>query len=129
MDHEKQLLTASEWSVMECLWESAPCSAMQLVAFMKSTIGWAKSTTLTTLSRMQAKGLVLCRTQGKAKQYLPNVAREDAAQSETRSFLGRVYSGSVGMMMQAMVDSNELTEREIDELYAILKQAGGKTHG
>lgn len=43
--------------------------------------------------------------------------------SETRSFLDRVYRGSVGLMVSAMAEDNALTREEIDQLYAILKQA------
>ena len=43
--------------------------------------------------------------------------------AETRSFLDRVYRGSVGMMMSAMAQRQELSGDEIAELRAILDQA------
>lgn len=42
---------------------------------------------------------------------------------ETRSFLDRVYRGSVGLMLSAMTDGQTLSRAEIDELYDILKKA------
>ena len=53
--------------------------------------------------------------------------REDAAAAETESFLSRVYGGSLGLMMSAMVEGRALTQEDIDELTAILEQAGGNT--
>jgi BlaI family penicillinase repressor len=35
----------------------------------------------------------------------------------------RVFHGSVGMMMSSLVEQQELTKDEIDQLYAILKKA------
>ena len=62
---------------------------------------------------------------GRAKLYYPALDRRDAARAETESFLGRVYGGSVGSMMSAMVDSRQLTAEDIAELSAILEKAGG----
>lgn len=116
-------LTNSEWYVMDCLWDRAPMTVMQLVAALQDRVGWAKSTTITTLTRMEAKGLVRAETQGRGKRYYPAVERQEAARQETRSFLDRVYRGSVGLMMSAMTDGKTLSKEELDELYAILKQA------
>ena len=43
--------------------------------------------------------------------------------SETRSFLDRVYRGSVGLMMSTMARRQELTEEDLRELREILREA------
>ncbi|MCI9392174.1 MAG: BlaI/MecI/CopY family transcriptional regulator [Oscillospiraceae bacterium] len=116
-------LTGSEWSVLDCLWEKSPQTVMQLVARLGERVGWAKSTTITTLRRMEEKGLVRCEVIGKGKSYTPAVEREQAVIFETRSFLERVYRGSVGLMMSAMARRQELSPEEITELREILAQA------
>ncbi len=121
-------LTASEWSVLTCLWEDSPRTVMQLVADLGDRVGWAKSTTITTLRRMEEKELVRVEHTGKGKLYFPAVEREQAVTAETRSFLDRVYQGSVGLMMSAMAQRRELSAGEVAELRAILDQmeGGGK---
>ncbi len=116
-------LTGSEWSVLDSLWRENPQTVMQLVANLRQTVGWAKSTTITTLRRMEEKGLVHCEIAGKGKSYTPAVEQEQAEISETRSFLDRVYRGSVGLMMTAMAQRQELSREEIAELREILAQA------
>ena len=116
-------LTGSEWSVLDSLWQESPQTVMQLVANLSKTVGWAKSTTITTLRRMEEKGLVHCEIAGKGKSYTPTVEQEQAEISETRSFLDRVYRGSVGLMMSAMAQRQELSKEEIAELREILAQA------
>ena len=116
-------LTASEWSVLSHLWEEAPQTVMQLVSALADSVGWAKSTTITTLRRMEEKGLVRCEMIGKGKSYTPAVERELAVVMETRSFLDRVYQGSVGLMMSAMARRQELSREEIAQLKAILDEA------
>ena len=51
-------LTPAEWSVMECLWEAAPLTGREVTQKMQQRCGWSRSTTLTLLSRMEAKGAV-----------------------------------------------------------------------
>jgi len=116
-------LTNSEWNVLNQLWDHAPMTVMELVAALKTSVGWAKSTTITTINRMETKGLLRSEVHGRGKWYYPTVQRQEATRQETRSFLDKVYRGSVGLMMSAMTDGQTLTRDEIDELYAILRKA------
>ena len=116
-------LTNSEWYVMDCLWQRTSMTVMELVGALNQRLGWAKSTTITTLRRMEDKGLILCRTQGRTKHYSPAVSKDRAVRRETRSFLDKVYQGSVGMMVSAMAEDKALSRAEIDELYEILRRA------
>ncbi len=121
MDNVK--LTASEWNILNCLWAQSPRTVMQLVSQLEETVGWARSTTITTLHRMEAKGLVRCQRAGRGTAYVPLVEREQAALLETKSFLDRVYQGSVGMMMSAMARQEGLSLEQIAQLRAILDEA------
>ena len=120
---EQIKLTASEWNVLSCLWEESPRTVMQIVGELERTVGWHRSTTITTLHRMEDKGLIRCEQAGRGRAYTPLVDREQAAVAETRSFLDRVYQGSVGMMMSAMAQRQELSGEEIAQLRSILDQA------
>ena len=116
-------LTNSEWYVLDCLWEHSPLTVMELVERLSQKVGWAKSTTITTLRRMEEKGLVHCEVTGRTRHYRPSVERRQAVRRETRSFLDKVYQGSVGLMVSAMAQEKTLSQEEIDALYAILKEA------
>ena len=119
----EQMLTHSEWYVMDCLWQHSPSTVMELVTALHKKVGWAKSTTITTLRRMEDKGLVTVEVHGRTKYYTPALERDKAVRRETRSFLDRVYQGSVGLMVSAMAQEKTLSQEEIDALYAILKEA------
>ncbi len=116
-------LTNSEWYVLDCLWTHSPMTVMELVAALGDRLGWAKSTTITTLRRMEDKGLVRCTVEGRTRHYAPAVRRDQAARRETRSFLDKVYRGSVGLMVSALAEDRALSKAEIDELYEILRKA------
>ena len=116
-------LTSSEWNILNLLWEDSPRTVMQLAGELEQSVGWARSTTITTLHRMEAKGLVRCEQAGRGKAYVPLVERDRAVLAETRSFLDRVYQGSVGMMMSAMMKQQGFSRAQIAQLRAILDEA------
>ena len=119
-------LSNSEWKLMRRLWDRAPSTITELTAALREETGWSKNTIITMLSRLEAKGAVRCEQGDRAKRYYPLLAQKDAARAETESFLGKVYGGSLGLMMSAMVESRQLSESDIAELSAILDKAGGE---
>ena len=119
-------LSNSEWKLMRRLWERSPSTITELTAALREETGWSKNTVITMLSRLEAKGAVRHEEGEKAKRYFPSLRREDAARDETENFLSKVYGGSLGLMMSAMVESRRLSESDIAELSAILEKAGGE---
>ena len=116
-------ISGGQWNIMRELWKEAPQTLMQLVGKLEKSVGWSKSTTITTLHRMERKGIVSVEQVGRSKSYAPLITEEEATISETRSFLDRVYSGSVGLMVSAMAERQELSDDELAELRRILHHA------
>ena len=122
MKENRISLTQAEWSVMECLWEAGPLTGREVVQSMEKSCGWSRSTTLTLLSRLEAKGALESVPAEKGPQvFSPLLRREDAALGETKDFLERVYQGSLSLMVSALTKKQALSQKELDELYALLK--------
>ena len=119
---DKQIF-ASEWKIMEYLWEDSPKTLMQIVKAMNEQVGWAKSTVTTMVARMESKGLLRYEDGGKAKLIYPTVTRDEVAEHETRSLVDRMFGGSVTSLVAQFVNSRSMSKKEIDELYELLKQA------
>ena len=122
MEEQRVSLSAGEWRVMEVLW-AGPKTLMELVRALGDDPGWAKSTVTTMVRRMEQKGLIAYTTEGRAKVFQAALAREDAAAAETDSLLKRAYHDSVGLLVSALVERNDLSKSDIDDLYAILRRA------
>lgn len=118
-------LSESEWKILSALWEKEPQTIMQLTDTLKESTGWSKNTVITLLKRMEDKQAVEYVQSGNAKNYYSVVKREDVALKETQGFLKRIYSGSIGMMVNSLIKEKALTKEEINELYDILKSAEG----
>lgn len=115
-------LSDGEWKIMNRLWEHEG-TITELKNELSQETGWDKHIIITMLSRMEKKGAVAHRDGGRAKIFYPLVSREEVSMQETRGFLQKVYRGSLGMMVNAMVEDQALSEEEIQELYGILDQA------
>ena len=123
MEKRSITLSAGEWRIMERLWAQNPQTLTELVKALGPDTGWSKSTIVTMVSRLESKGAVTYSESGRARQYIPAILREQAALEETESLLRRVYRGSVGMMVNTLVDSRGLSDEDIDELAAALEKA------
>ena len=56
------------------------------------------------------------------------MAREDAVLQETEDFLGRVYQGSLSLMVSSLTKKQALPQEEIDALYALLQELEETQH-
>lgn len=120
---EKVKLSEAEWKIMTILWEKEPLTIMQLTAELKSETGWNKNTVITLLKRMEKKNAVTYEQGENAKKYYSLIKREDVCVEETKSFLKRIYRGSLGMMVNSLIEQDAVSKEDIDELYSILKKA------
>lgn len=120
--NKQQTVTPNEWHIMELLWDS-PKTLMDLVAALADQMGWSKSTVTTMVRRMDDKGLITFHTEGRTKIFRPAVSRDEVTARETDSLLKKAYQGSIGLLVSAMAQRNDLSQEDISQLYAILKEA------
>ena len=115
-------LSDGEWKIMNRLWEQES-TITELKNILYEETGWDKHIIITMLSRMEKKGAISHKDGGRAQIFYPLVSREEVSMQETRGFLQKVYRGSLGMMVNAMVEDKALSKEDIQELYDILEQA------
>ncbi len=128
MQDQQISLTEAEWTVMVCLWEKSPRTGREIVNALESKMGWTRSTTLTLLRRLEGKGAVAGDTEETIKTFRPLITREDVAVRETENLLERAYKGSLSLLVSSLTRKQSLPQKEIDELYAILREMEGKNH-
>lgn len=116
-------LSDGEWKIMNYLWERQGGTVTEITAALLDETAWDRHSIITMLNRMEKKGAVAHRQGSRAKVFYPVVSRSEVSMEETRGFLRKVYRGSLGMMVNAMVEDQALSQEEIQELYDILEQA------
>lgn len=121
-EYGKQLsISESEWRVMKIIWNDCPQTLPEILDRLKET-GWSKTTIQTYLARLVKKGALSTKRQGKGYLYYPAVSESDCQLAESRSFLSRVYDGSLSRMVMGFVKSGELSQEELNELKSLIDQ-------
>ena len=85
MKHGNGSLTGAEWTVMECLWEHSPRTGREVALWLNEKMGWSRSTSLTLLRRLEAKGAVASE-EGEPKTFRPLIARDEESPKGSCSF-------------------------------------------
>ena len=119
---------ASDWKVLEQLWDKSPQTLLELVRALSREVGWSKSTVATTVKRMEAKGLLRFEEGEKARRIYPTLTREEASAAETNTLIDKVFRGSPGLLMASLLERRSFSKEEIDEMYDLLKKAEEERH-
>ena len=118
--------TEAEWKIMEVLWDHAPRTMSEITKALEPTTGWTRHTVITLLKRMQEKGTVAVDESGDVKRYTPLMTQEEASTQQTKKFLNHVFSGKASLLINHLVDSGEITLKEMDELMDMMRKSGKK---
>jgi BlaI family penicillinase repressor len=117
-------ISESEWTVMEELWRSSPQTASAVAKTLHKSTGWAENTVRTMLTRLVEKGaLAIEDPEVQPKQYVPAVKRELCVQSESESFLDRIFQGAAKPLLVHFARHANLTAEEARELKKLLDQS------
>ena len=112
-------ISDSELEVMKVLWERSPRSANAIIDRLERS-DWSGATIRTLIGRLVKKGALRCDKSRREHSYEPKVSEADYARRARRSFIRRVYDGAVHSMIAQIIEDEELTHREIDELQRLL---------
>lgn len=112
-------ISESEWVVMKIIWGNAPKTLPEIISGLKHT-EWSTTTIQTYLARLVKKGALTTERQGKGYLYYPALSETDCQIAESRSFLSRVYNGSLSQMVKGFVKSGNLSAEELDELKKLI---------
>lgn len=115
-------ISEAEWTVMKTVWAQAPRSAQEIIDAVAPGEHWHPKTVKTLLNRLVKKGALGFSRQGRAYLYYPRMAEADCVTAASRSFLDRVFGGSLQPMLAHLVEHDQLTAGEIQELKALLKK-------
>ena len=124
MTNHLNRISEAELAVMKILWNAeGPVATGAICRELSEQLSWDRSTVRTLLRRLAEKGAVeerklevLC--------YSPAVSEKDYRDLQTKSFLKRLYGGSAKKLVASLVQSDEQTEDDIQELREFLNRGG-----
>lgn len=114
-------ITESEWQVMKVIWEEPPKTLQDILAQLKH-MQWSTTTIQTYLARLVKKKVLLTERQGKGYLYFPTISESECQTIESKTFLNRVYDGSLSNMVSGFVKSGSLSNVELQELKQLIEE-------
>ena len=119
-------ISEAEWQIMKILWKEGRLTAAEIIDRAKDT-GWSESTVKTLIRRLNEKNIIGKDSSGAKFSYYPLVSEASVKKKEAKSFLDRIYNGSLKMLVASLAPKDALTEDEADELMKIIEKIeGGK---
>ncbi|MBS4842291.1 MULTISPECIES: BlaI/MecI/CopY family transcriptional regulator [Clostridium] len=115
-------ISESEWEVMKLLWNKSPLTSEEIISSLSEDKKWTKQTVKTFIIRLTKKAAIGYEKEGRIYKYYPLVDEKDCRKYENKSFLQKVYSGSLGVLLSNFLEEETLSTNEIEELERILKE-------
>lgn len=122
-------LAEAEWEIMDGVWQfSKPLTVRELHEHLYPEGQKAYTTVQTIMNILVDKGFLCKKKIGMVNFYTALLSREKFAKRETRSLVSRIFDGSFGALANYLVESGELSQRELNQLKAII-EANEKSSG
>ena len=109
-------LTELQHAILDQLWSNGPATAEQIRGALLPAHRLKDSSVRTLLRRLEARGYVSHRLDGKTFVYQATMAAKRVAAHSVRQIIDRFWSGSVEQFLTGMVDEQILTPTEIARL-------------
>ncbi len=107
---------------MKTVWRYAPITTNEVTDRMLKTTDWSPKTVQTLLKRLVTKGALTYEKKGRMFVYSPVFPEETYLRQKNTSFLRRYYNGNLPAMFSSFLESEEISEKEIDSLRSILNE-------
>ncbi|MDQ3438792.1 MAG: BlaI/MecI/CopY family transcriptional regulator [Planctomycetota bacterium] len=120
-------ISEAEWDVMKVVWDHEPVAASDVADRLAAERDWHPQTVKTMLTRLVGKGALAYKAEGKRYLYRARISRDACVRHESRSFLSRVFDGSVTPAVVHLLTHSNLSDDELKQLRRILD--GGDTSG
>ena len=113
-------LTASQLTVMQVLWSRDEASVTDVQRAMTGR-RLAPTTVATMLVRLEQRGLVSHRAEGRQYIYRSRVSPADVRETVTRELLRNLFDGDVTAFVTQLLDSRKLTREEVADLQRLVR--------
>lgn len=116
MGNLAERISDSELEVMHLLWEAGtPLPISEIRIAMQQRKGWEPTTVKTLVNRLVAKK-VLAQEKRNVFYYIPLVSQEEYNSWATNQLIDKLYRGSAKNLVAALVHSDNLSDKDIQEL-------------
>jgi predicted transcriptional regulator len=119
--HKTHRLGDLQLRIMKALWERREATVAEVLDTLDDTDATLAYTTIATMLRkMEARGLVTHRAEGRSFIYRAKVAAEDVSRSMANHLVDRLFEGSLLEAVNHLLSSREVSQDELRQLEKLI---------
>ncbi|MFO0633505.1 MAG: BlaI/MecI/CopY family transcriptional regulator [Nannocystaceae bacterium] len=103
-------------AIMRVLWSQGESTAAEVQQALEPTHGLAPTTIATMLKKMEAKGVVEHRTDGRRFVYRPLVTEQGVTRTMVADLAERLFDGSAAALVSHLLDAHDVDAQELAQL-------------
>ncbi len=115
-------ISPSETEILQLLWQLGEATVQQTWDKLPARRKIAYATVQTLLRRLEKKGYITHRTEGKAHVFVPAVKREDVIKRSVNDFLNRLFGGDPIPLMHYLAEHGKISADDVDELKRLVEK-------
>ena len=121
-------LYGRQLAIMRVLWKQGDATVAEVQSKLEVERPLAYSTVATVLARMERKGLVTHRAEGRTFVYRAVVSEDGVGSSMLGELIETVFGGSPTQLVSHLLQSREVDSRELGEIKKLVEQHEKKCH-
>jgi predicted transcriptional regulator len=110
-------------AILKVLWQRGESTAADVHAALVAARGLAPTTIATMLKKMEARGLVMHREEGRRFIYEAAVTEESLTRSMVTDLTDRLFDGKASELVSHLLAEHDIDRSELAELERLIAQA------
>jgi len=127
------VLSDLQLDVVRVLWQHGETATPEVVQALVASRGLAHTTVATLLTRLEKRGVVAARRDGRQLLYSAKVSESEVKRSMVAELVSSLFGGDSSALLAHLVREDELRPGDLAEVQALLKAerpaTGGDRHG
>jgi len=122
-------LTGQELEIMKVVWRLETATVRQVYEELLKQRRIAYTSVMTIMNILERKGHLKRRQEDRAYVYVPAKPQKQVIGSMVREFIQRVFNGSAEPLLVHLVEDEQLTEQDVEEIRRIIKSSKKPSRG
>jgi len=116
-------MSPAETEILRLVWQLGKATVQQIQDALPESRTVAYKTVQTLLRRLEKKGYLTHKTEGKAYVFCPAVKREAVVKRTVLDFLDRLFGGDPRPLMQFLAREGRIDAQDIEELKKLIDKS------
>jgi BlaI family penicillinase repressor len=115
-------MSPAETAILRLVWQLNEATVQQICDRLPPDRKVTYNTVQTLLSRLEQKGYLRHRAEGRAHVFFPVVKRQEVVRSTVIDFLDRLFGGDPRPLVQFLAEDGKIDESDIERLRKLVRK-------